>query len=329
MKALYLFPLALLAAVSCGTSKNVPQQTAAPSASGASDLVLNSVITAPLAADITVADKKIKYKETAAFVNVDISGDITGNLPAYKQIAYAKALASNDADILVAPSFIVETTSGRLEVTVYGYPARYTNFRRASSDDINMSKQTNASVATDFASKDAVILGAAALAVAPKPQKAAKVKEKPAKSGSVQPVQSEAPKSSAPKYSKTTASSSQPASASATQRTYRNVEEFTAIRPVKAISISFNDSTIQAIRSVLSGKTQPSQKLTKEVRKYLNTIEKELKDARSIDELEIVMQKLSLLYHYETLPGIIDYPLRDGIQRNIRSVGSKYKKLTK
>lgn len=54
----------------------------------------------------------------------------------YKKTALLNAAKKYGADVIVAATIEVETTdSGNLKITVMGFPARYTNFRKATEKD--------------------------------------------------------------------------------------------------------------------------------------------------------------------------------------------------
>lgn len=177
MKAYYLFPVALLAIASCGSTKSLPALTpvqvettqtvetkqleAPPQKVDYSEYMVrmmeprNVFVTTPLAADIKVlSTTRIKYTETAAFAEVDLKEDITKNIPSYKNIAYAKAAALYNADILISPSFVIETVDDHLQITVFGYPAVYSNFRKATKEDMEISEKSDTKVVEDFDPKD-------------------------------------------------------------------------------------------------------------------------------------------------------------------------------
>jgi hypothetical protein len=58
-------------------------------------------------------------------------------MPEFKKIALSKAAKIHDADLLVGTIIdVITNDAGLLEITVSGYPAKYTNFRNATKTDI-------------------------------------------------------------------------------------------------------------------------------------------------------------------------------------------------
>ena len=58
-------------------------------------------------------------------------------MPELKKIALSKAAKIYDADLLVGTIIdVITNDAGLLEITVSGYPAKYTNFRNATKTDI-------------------------------------------------------------------------------------------------------------------------------------------------------------------------------------------------
>ena len=58
-------------------------------------------------------------------------------MPELKKIALSKATKLYDADLLVGTIIdVITNDAGLLEITVSGYPAKYTNFRNATKTDI-------------------------------------------------------------------------------------------------------------------------------------------------------------------------------------------------
>lgn len=91
----------------------------------------HQVVTVPIVADIELlSTEKIVYTET--FSNVRMK-----DLDAYKYTTLARAIKHYKADFLIGAIFDVNYTSkkDRLEVIVTGYPAKYTEFRKATPED--------------------------------------------------------------------------------------------------------------------------------------------------------------------------------------------------
>lgn len=65
----------------------------------------------------------------------------------YKKTALLNAAKKYGADVIVAATIEVETTdSGNLKITVMGFPARYTNFRKATEKDAGWSACIRSSI---------------------------------------------------------------------------------------------------------------------------------------------------------------------------------------
>ena len=101
------------------------------------------MVTAPLIADIKVTADKITYTETEAFrkfpITVDNVKDIKAMMPEFKKIALSRAAKAHNADLLVGTIIDVTTdVGGFICITVSGYPAKYVNFRNATSQDMDI-----------------------------------------------------------------------------------------------------------------------------------------------------------------------------------------------
>jgi hypothetical protein len=77
--------------------------------------------------------------------NVDLSNRIEGvaegylskymNLEHYKEQAVAKACMAANVDLMIEPTFIVNTHGSKVSVKAVGYPAKYIEVRNAVPDD--------------------------------------------------------------------------------------------------------------------------------------------------------------------------------------------------
>jgi len=86
------------------------------------------VLQNPTIADLNVREQKV-------------SGSATGRrstTESLRALAVANAARAANADLLVAPVFVVETTGSRATGTVTGFPANYTNFRHATAADSSL-----------------------------------------------------------------------------------------------------------------------------------------------------------------------------------------------
>lgn len=118
----YILILALsLLMVSCQVSKT----------STAKSLdIYGTVMHIPVVADLDV-------KQTKVSITIDFQGNLTKSI---KDKAIGEALKKTNADILIEPSFEIETKGSSSKITVTGFPASYKNFRNASQGDIELLK---------------------------------------------------------------------------------------------------------------------------------------------------------------------------------------------
>lgn len=102
----------------------------------------HSVMIAPLIADLQVIGGSITYTETEAFANYVVSPDVVKFIPDFKKVALSRAARAHKADAIIGATVdVITNAQGRLEITISGYPAKYTNFRNATSDDIGLVQQ--------------------------------------------------------------------------------------------------------------------------------------------------------------------------------------------
>lgn len=100
-----------------------------------------SIMTTPLIADLSVVGGQISYTETEAFKNYEVTENTKYDAPGFKKIALCNAARAHKADMIIGAMVdIITNDKGRLEITVIGYPARYTNFRNATTQDIDLVK---------------------------------------------------------------------------------------------------------------------------------------------------------------------------------------------
>lgn len=97
----------------------------------------------PTVADLKVTETKITHVET--FQNTLRQSDLndiehSGTIQYFKNFTIAQAVKKYNADVIVAPIFDVKTSEdfSTITITVMGYPANYINFRKATTDDINL-----------------------------------------------------------------------------------------------------------------------------------------------------------------------------------------------
>ena len=138
-KLLSIFAVfAALALTSCG-----PQRILYRESSGRSvEPTQGAVFTPALVADLDILTDK-SVSNVVVFKDVVVTTAILGEIENYKKMALFQTIQKYNADLMVASMINVDTTpQGRLECTVVGYPARYTNFRQISSVDTVAIKYT-------------------------------------------------------------------------------------------------------------------------------------------------------------------------------------------
>ena len=118
MKKILLF-LSLIILASCSTTKSGTSKSI--------DIVGPGVIHKPVIADLDVKEEKISA--TSSFNKVE-------SMESARNEVLRKALKSANADVLVEPSYESITKNGKTELTVYGWPATYKNFRQVTEEDI-------------------------------------------------------------------------------------------------------------------------------------------------------------------------------------------------
>jgi hypothetical protein len=89
-----------------------------------------SILQVPVLVDLEVSPSKVTG--TASFTNQPVDY--------VKGMAVADALKNSNSDVLVEPSYDVETSNMTIKVTVKGYPATYKNFRTATKGDTTLVK---------------------------------------------------------------------------------------------------------------------------------------------------------------------------------------------
>lgn len=93
--------------------------------------VYGTVMHIPVVADLDV--KQTKVSATVEFQGKEAS-------EAIKNKVIGEALKISNADILIEPSFDIETKGSSSKITVKGFPATYKNFRNASQGDVELLK---------------------------------------------------------------------------------------------------------------------------------------------------------------------------------------------
>lgn len=100
-----------------------------------------TMLVSPLIADLKVSETKIYHVEREAFADIEIDASVINNISEYKKVALSRAARANNADVMVGTIMDIVTENGRLVITVSGYPARYTNFRVATTKDTDLVKE--------------------------------------------------------------------------------------------------------------------------------------------------------------------------------------------
>lgn len=103
---------------------------------------MHSVMVAPLIADLEITGGQITYTEKDAFANYSVDVNVVKYIPDFKKVALSRAARAHKADAIIGATVDVITNAyGHLEITITGYPAKYTNFRNASSEDIKLVRE--------------------------------------------------------------------------------------------------------------------------------------------------------------------------------------------
>ena len=101
-----------------------------------------NIMTSPMIADLEVIGGSISYTEIEAFKNYEVTEELTQLVPGFKRIALSRAARAHKADVIIGAMVeVITNKNGRLEITITGYPARYTNFRNATSEDMDLVKK--------------------------------------------------------------------------------------------------------------------------------------------------------------------------------------------
>jgi hypothetical protein len=90
----------------------------------------SEVITNPTIVDIHVQEEKVTGKHKGK----------KSNKEQVKQTALLNALESSNADLLIEPYYVYETSKRKITVTVTGFPGKYKNFRPITDKDIELLK---------------------------------------------------------------------------------------------------------------------------------------------------------------------------------------------
>lgn len=119
MKKFLLSTFVALSLISCSTIQSGTSKTI--------DIVGPGVLHKPVIADLTVSQNKVSKTVTLSNVQLLDNG---------KHAAVRELLKENNADVLVEPTYESTSRNGVTELTVYGWPAKYKNFREIEEKDI-------------------------------------------------------------------------------------------------------------------------------------------------------------------------------------------------
>lgn len=100
---------------------------------------VHSVMILPLIADLEVIGSRISFTETEAFSQYSVTPELVKYVPDFKKVALSRAAKAHGADAIIGATVdVITNSSGRLEITITGYPAVYRNFRNATLEEINI-----------------------------------------------------------------------------------------------------------------------------------------------------------------------------------------------
>lgn len=97
----------------------------------------------PTAVDLQISATRISHTETLpnTLTQRDIDDiEYSGTVHYLKNYTVSQAVKKYNADVIVAPIFDIKTSDdfSTITITVTGYTANYINFRKATSEDINL-----------------------------------------------------------------------------------------------------------------------------------------------------------------------------------------------
>lgn len=123
MKKILFFSFLSLGLISCdalktGTAKSM-------------DVIGPGVIQMPVVADLDVRSTKVSHTITYTTTNKPASSNA-------KSDVIRELLKRENADVLIEPTFESVKSGSRTELTVYGFPATYVNFRPIQQEDVEL-----------------------------------------------------------------------------------------------------------------------------------------------------------------------------------------------
>lgn len=123
MKKLLLLSLLAGSLASCTVSKSGTSKTL--------DIVGPGVIQMPVVADLDVRSTKVSHSKTYSSALSKASSNIKADL-------VRELLRENQADVLIEPTYETVSKSGKVTLTVHGFPATYKNFRQVTREDLDL-----------------------------------------------------------------------------------------------------------------------------------------------------------------------------------------------
>ncbi|HZW78650.1 MAG TPA: hypothetical protein VFF21_10135 [Flavobacteriaceae bacterium] len=123
MKKFLFIPFLALGVASCTTLKSGTSKTL--------DIVGPGVIQMPVVADLEVRSVKVSHTLTYKASNVVAKNNA-------KSDVVRELLQREKADVLIEPTYESVSTAGNIELTVFGFPATYKNFRIIQKEDIEL-----------------------------------------------------------------------------------------------------------------------------------------------------------------------------------------------
>lgn len=99
--------------------------------------------TTPVAADLAVSNQRITHKESIqnTISAEDLKDPDNSALIRYiKDFTLTRAAKKYNADVILVPTFDIRTSDDgkRIDIEITGYPASYTNFRKATNADFEL-----------------------------------------------------------------------------------------------------------------------------------------------------------------------------------------------
>ncbi len=157
--ALAAIAVVAMTMVSCGTYSYLEVVDHKETSVQALPFTNHNIMTTPFVADLKLVDSTmVEIAVTEPFQDYTVTSNLIKLIPDFKKIALAEAVKElreknkMDVDVLLGVLFDVETVfpagkemPGQLKIIVRGYPAKYTKFRTATKDDVDLIWKASAS----------------------------------------------------------------------------------------------------------------------------------------------------------------------------------------